>query len=120
MIKISKNPQTVYNKVAKHLLTQRKKSKGLNVHLLEDCLYYAPDGAKCAVGCLIPKSQYHPCFEGQTWTTLVELGHAPYTNINLIGDLQSVHDNFPVKDWKKQLLNVANAYGLKTDVLKNI
>lgn len=47
--------QQIFDQVATHLLTQKEPS------LAEDkktCLYYAPDGKKCAVGCLI-KDEYY-------------------------------------------------------------
>jgi hypothetical protein len=42
--------QEIFDKVAAHLLTQRKRC----VNQTGDCVYRSDDGLKCAAGCLIP------------------------------------------------------------------
>lgn len=59
------NKQEIFDKVYDHLHTQGRKSviyehrdKQIN------CRYRAPNGDKCAIGCLIPDELYTPSIEG--------------------------------------------------------
>jgi len=117
MIKICKNPQTVYNKVVKHLLTQRERSVGLNSNFVTDCLYHSKDGKMCAAGCLIPKSKYSADFEGLAWDELVDRDIVSRNNKYLINDLQYVHDQYEPDYWKTRLKDIGINYGLDTKIL---
>ncbi len=117
MIKICKNPQTVYNKVVKHLLTQLERSVGLNSIFVTDCLYHSEDGKMCAAGCLIPKSKYSADFEGLTWGELVDKKVVSPNNGYLISHLQFIHDNYEPNYWKTRLKDLGNGYGLDTKIL---
>ena len=61
--------QQVFNTVAKHLLTQKKKS------IKDGTCRYRYRNLSCAVGCLIPKEEYSPKLEGIVCLAL--LGHTP-------------------------------------------
>lgn len=57
--------QEIFNTVVAHLRQQKKRAMVYNEdNGLAQCLYRAPDGLKCAVGCLIPDGAYKPSFEG--------------------------------------------------------
>lgn len=117
MIKVLKNPQKIYDKVVKHLLTQRERSFVLNINFGKDCLYHSEDGKMCAAGCLIPKSKYSADFEGLTWDELVDKKVVSPNNGYLIRDLQFVHDHYEPNYWKARLKDLGNGYGLDTKIL---
>lgn len=63
------NRQEVFNKVSKHLLTQKVRAISAGRASSEDsngCMYKDPSGNKCAVGCLISENLYTPMLEGQS------------------------------------------------------
>ena len=53
--------QAVFDKVVKHLLTQKRRSESKR-----GCAYRGEDGAMCAVGCLISDKAYDPEIEGHS------------------------------------------------------
>ncbi len=53
--------QAVFDKVVKHLLTQKRRSEGK-----QGCAYRGKDGDMCAVGCLISDKAYDPEIEGHS------------------------------------------------------
>jgi len=125
--------QGVFDRVAKHLLTQNKKAR------LEDedtCAYRGAEGTKCAVGCLITDEAYDYLMEGEalvgvivrdgSWTALSILpesrGHrlanalnasgVPTEAAGLLQCLQDVHDATTPNFWRGQLVDLARRYGL--------
>lgn len=61
-------PQEVFDKVARHLLTQKRKAMAVmpeaaNGDAKPACAYRGSDGTSCAFGCLIPDSCYDPVLE---------------------------------------------------------
>ena len=101
-------PQEIFDTVARHLFTQGERA-GLQ-HRGEDgevydfeCLYRAPGGKTCAVGCLIPDAAYRPSMEGSNPTALVSmfsdvLPRWMAANEDMLLDLQAVHDAWV--NWK--------------------
>ena len=100
--------QELFAKVAKHLLTQNKKS--LNG---EKCVYRSADGLKCAAGCLIEDSEYATFFEQKNWEALVRYGHAKRVHASLIQDLQFIHDDYETEQWPNKLESLAEELNLK-------
>lgn len=110
--------QELFDKVATHLLTQNKKAKSAAGH----CVYRAPDGRKCAVGCLIPDEEYRPSIEGNGAGFLIRSGLVPslealLSHLGLVEQLQFVHDRSYVQDWRAELHGVARERHLSTSVL---
>jgi hypothetical protein len=105
--------QQVFDQVARHLLTQMKRS----LNEMMECLYRGPDGLKCAAGCLIADDEYQPGWEDVTWYGLVERGLAPKQHDTLISDLQHLHDNNDQYFWKEALCNLATRHNLSPAVL---
>ena len=117
--------QEVFDKVARHLLMQGKKSvEGLS------CLYRSADGSKCAVGCLIPDEAYDPKYEGKGLERLMnvypklrdtlELSPFPKkrgTEMAFLTDLQILHDDVDPNSWLPALGALACRYKLDTKVL---
>jgi len=106
--------QAVLNKVARHLVKQNESS-------LEGptCMYYGPNGLKCAIGCLIPENLYYKGLETMHVTSksvLRVLGaviNFKKVDKDFLEDLQRVHDNEEPEYWKAKLSEVAKDYGLK-------
>lgn len=100
--------QEVFDQVAAHLLTQRQKSQISS----GDCAYLAPNGLKCAAGCLIGEEEYDPGFETWGWHSLVKKGLVPNEHKWFILDLQALHDSCPVENWEVELAVFAKKRGL--------
>lgn len=121
--------QKIFDRVARHLLTQNKKAWRGNV-----CSYRDTDGLTCAVGCLIPPERYEARFEGldisrpdgldsrgearaALYAALHAAGVDAKRSERLLRHLQSVHDDYNVEEWPEDLARVACAHGLSAAVL---
>jgi hypothetical protein len=125
VIKMSQNRQEVFDKVARHLLTQKERAtiydpaQGMDV-----CRYRADNGMRCAIGCLIPDDYYQIRMEGMTVSSLFTefpqlLALFDYTvEPSFLQALQNVHDNNSPNLWKQALTDFATIYKLNADVLK--
>lgn len=122
--------QEIFNTVATHLLKQNAQC-GDQI----GCRYYDPKtGHKCAVGCLIPPARYDGHLEGHSIESIISVLHGLYkgedqldadqqellailgdvgvdtTDLNtlkLLHELQQIHDNTKVADWKLELTELA-------------
>lgn len=126
--------QEVFDKVAKHLLTQGERSTG-NIYNIDydeeyeepddvsDCAYRGDNGLMCAVGCLIPDEVYLPSMEGQSVSSLLwgytgnNLKEHLGSNQVLLQDLQDIHDETEPADWKAKLVELAQFHSLSQAVL---
>ena len=106
--------QTVFDKVVKHLLTQKRRSESNR-----GCAYPSEDGDMCAVGCLISDKAYDPEIEGHSvfrlrvQETLAESGVPTYNKMKfLLADLQYLHDECSISLWKTDLQDLANHHNL--------
>jgi hypothetical protein len=109
VLQTMKTKREVFDIVKNHLLTQNKRS----VDEYGRCMYRAPDGSKCAIGCLIPDERYKPeleklaAYSNEVLASLEgvlsdeESGWGMFLN-----SLQSVHDNYHVHDWSRQLAKI--------------
>ncbi len=113
MFKLPETEQEVFNIVYKHLLKQSKQSLDG-----DQCLYRCGN-LKCAAGALIPDEAYdNEKFEGLGWGSLVRKELVPNDHCQLIADLQSIHDNVDVVDWKESLEDLAAHYHLSVPSLE--
>ena len=110
----SATAQEVFDQVARHLLTQNAKSYLEE----EDLCAYRHAGLKCAAGCLIGDDEYRAAWEGRPWIALAREGQAPATHMDLIQNLQRVHDTRPMWCWPQELRAVAAKFGLSSTVLE--
>lgn len=116
------NKQEVFNKVAEHLLTQAQRSISLD----KFCLYRGPNGLMCAVGCLIPDEVYTADIEGEGVEGMLRIlsPHAELLakhgltedNVDLLANLQRLHDKVPVERWSRKLELLALHYDLNYKV----
>ena len=110
--------QETFDTVAKHLLTQGRKSLDVD----GGCRYLAPGGERCAAGCLIPDDEYDSTFEGmQVWGVARRRKWADWFghDVALVIKLQRVHDNFATEDWPDEIRAVASFYGLCANVIQD-
>ena len=105
--------QTAFNRVVKHLLKQRVPARDND----RVCKYRDYDnGRKCAIGCLIPDAEYKKNMEGSSIFGLAEEGRLPSSleelNLELLDELQTVHDYREPSTWLQQLGTIAVKYSL--------
>lgn len=91
--------EEVFEYIRNHLLTQNRKSTDIN----GNCMYKNEQGLKCATGCLIPDDMYYPDLEYIKWDSLVTRKLVPEDHMELIRELQCLHDDIPVDGWKLHL-----------------
>jgi hypothetical protein len=114
------NFQEIFDKVAKHLLGQGKRA--INEETDECC--YHTGGLSCAVGCLITSDAYHTRLEGNTIkSSMVQKALAQSLGleitdfgevfIDLLRDLQRIHDDSELENWSRDLSAVAKKFNLK-------
>ena len=111
-------PQTIFNKVARHLLKQMQQSKG-SVY----CMYRGPKGLRCAVGAVIPNRLYRSHMENagsidhlfDQNTKLAELLGGE--NISLLRRLQLIHDSHVPSVWRGELVHLAKCRNFSTKAI---
>lgn len=116
--------QEIFDKVAKHLLTQKVRC----VDKQGCCVYFNVEtNMKCAAGCLIPDRDYSEYFERgavdyyiiNKITNFFKNSGYSKNEIELVQELQELHDWFRPKTWKKRLRLIAKEHSLTSDVLKS-
>lgn len=113
--------QEVFDKVVKHLLTQKARAV-VGDPDNQSCRYRTAEGLKCAVGCLIPDDMYSIGMENNSIGSLLSafprvdqlLEGVDY---NLLADLQCIHDGDEPEKWHRLLRGVGERYHLKTEVI---
>ena len=110
-------PQQVFDQVAKHLLEQGRKSSKLIGGEDEICLYRGPEGTMCAAGCLIADDEYKDDMERMSWISLVGHNRVPRTHMNLISDLQVIHDEREPSTWREELLEISKRFDLNPQII---
>lgn len=132
--------QAIFDKVARHLLTQREKAQEYSVISGSSCRYRTEDGQKCAIGCLIPDELYDSVMEGVAADNvefvlkpLMEAGviskedfaeaehKAAYGRVSplrfFLSRLQGIHDDLSVPEWPDGLYKFAKEWDLDYSVL---
>lgn len=112
--------KNIYESVTAHLLGQGAVSEDEN----GSCCLRSPNGKKCAIGSLLKDEYYRPTFEG--------IGISYYRNardgdllrallasqvdayradvIDLLIELEEVHDDAPVEDWPGLLAEIGRRH----------
>lgn len=85
------NKQEVFNIVSNHLMTQGERAMS-EIEGKMQCVYRAPDGKKCAAGCLIPDHLYHPRMEGKNVTHPFLKDALAGFDLVFVDELQQLHD----------------------------
>ena len=103
--------QKVFDAAKTHLLKQNARSQDA----LGNCLYRAPGGLQCAVGCLLTDEEAEG-IEGRPVYELDGEGLLPerlVPHVHLLGDLQVLHDNQEPDEWPSALRALVKTYGLQ-------
>ena len=100
--------QEVFDQVKTHLLTQNERSGTSGL-----CLYRGPNDTKCAAGCLMSDEEYDKDFEDNDWFQLTDEHNVTNAHSHLIRNLQKLHDESPVQEWKTELKLLAKNLNLK-------
>lgn len=109
--------QQIFDHVARHLLTQRKKAE-VKKFGGYSCAYRTKSGLACAAGCLIPDKELNTNDLTIPWlATSYCKKYSDLENL-LIRKLQLIHDGAEVKNWKESLEFLAANFWLKNNVLK--
>jgi hypothetical protein len=106
-VALPKSKQTLFNKVATHLLTQKKRSASAD----GKCAYRL-GSLKCAAGCLLPDDFDFKKYNYCCWTALVNWNLVSSGHESLICELQHVHDKGAVKNWPAHLSNLSEKHNL--------
>lgn len=106
--------QDIFDKVAKHLLTQGERSESGFI----GCVYRTPNGMKCAIGCLIDDEIYTPEIEGKSVDQLSIFTNLSEKKRDLLIFLQMVHDDYSVKEWSHELGRVASMFDLSNMIVE--
>jgi len=108
--------QEIFDRVACHLMAQgRRSQKSIG------CLYRAPNGDKCAIGCLISDENYSPGLELEPLDSPMVINALMASGVSvddprilrLLENLQCLHDNYRVDVWEEQLRGIAKRCDLK-------
>lgn len=119
--------QEIFDKVAIHLLTQKKRSISESEG---GCLYKGPNGLKCAVGCLFTGNfdtselEGEAVFSSEVRCALQSLGVIDSNEsdqvedqVDLLSELQEIHDEMPPEDWRMHLLRLATEHNINTSAV---
>ena len=110
--------QETFNQAYTHLMKQGRKSENDTL-----CLYryklITGEVLKCGAGIFITDEQYTPKMEstivddpGLVRDTIINNGH----DIDLVTEIQAIHDNIAVANWEKHLINLATRHNLTVPV----
>lgn len=80
------------------------------------CLYRSPDGCKCGAGQIIPDEDYAPSMENKdfyaVYDTYDRSYELSYEGVQIVTELQRVHDYKDVGHWEDGFLCVAVEHDL--------
>jgi len=101
--------QDAFNTMVNHLRAQGKRSTDGR-----GCRYRGLGGLKCAIGALIPDEKYDACIEGYSVDAAMVLGllNQPELDVDMLLEMQELHDKMEVKDWASGFVHVAKRYHL--------
>ena len=115
---LESNLQVVFDRVVNHLLTQNKRSVSKFEYGIDNA-YHSDEGLKCAIGCLINDEVYKSDIEGHSIDeveviySLVNSGiKTDRKIIRLLQELQRIHDDVYIAQWRYSLKKVASKFRL--------
>jgi len=98
--------QQVFDQVKNHMLTQMKKSMlGANGDI---CAYRGFDGLQCAAGCLMSDEEASKIPGQKSWYSLSIKKLVPKDHLELISELQDIHDIENPDEWAESLERLAS------------
>jgi hypothetical protein len=114
----NKSLQEIFDFIAEHLLTQNAKA----IEGSGTCLYRCGD-LKCAVGALISDEDYDCNFEMQSLRILSSkketiFNHIEESRLEFLIHLQTIHDDFLIKEWLEELSILGLRFNLSNKILE--
>lgn len=111
--------QEAFTKIVTHLREQGKPC----MDDTNKCLYHGPEGMKCAIGALIPDSEYKPEFESMSLFDIVEISSLKELDPFFLEELQSIHDRSSrainyMGEVEKRIYDTAVAFSLTIPFLE--
>ena len=123
MYTITGTKQEIFDTIIRHLDAQGRRS----ISAGGKCAYLAPNGDRCAIGCLIPREHYRPEMENKnlhgllTRDLIAISGEVPRT---FFREMQDAHDQLADWKWWSDLRDVlqfiAQRHDLDTAVLDTL
>ncbi len=115
--------QEIFDFVAVHLLTQKRKSMMIDPNYPEEpiCAYRGEGDTKCAAGACIADEDYRIEFEGKNADFVSARITGKYLTCypaEILLSLQYIHDQIDEVEWKDQLSYLAERTELSTAVLE--
>ncbi len=110
--------QEVFDKVVSHLRSQG----GPAVNEEGTCMYRAPGGKKCAVGCMIPDDVYSKNMECRLVSSIIDAYSALsdlQDHVVLLEELQEIHDQVDPSEWEIAFEAMTASHGLIYTPMKN-
>jgi hypothetical protein len=109
--------QDIFDDMVAHLRLQNKRAVVELDNGLIRCQYRLPDGLKCAVGCLIPDTDYDKIMEHKELHTVLQMLNKPLSDKllrheELLCRMQRIHDDEHVEDWETRFAQLAHDLGL--------
>lgn len=90
------DPQEIFNRVCAHLVGMKERSMRATIK----CAYRGDNGAKCAIGCLIPDDKYNSDIEAIDLSILCNKFFPEWKDHEcLLDNLRKIHDNF--RNWNE-------------------
>lgn len=111
-----KNEQEVFDHIWNYFLDPNH-DRGVNE--MGDCVYRAPDGSKCAFGCLLEDGDYDSLMEGRSASEIVEAFDldstcfSPEVSWEFLDEMQTAHDsNLNKETMYSSFIHVAKQWNL--------
>lgn len=114
--------QEIFEEIVTFLLNQNRKSIKLDSYDRK-CLYRGDENTACAVGCLIRDDEYKKEMDDSQFTSiyfLITLKLLPkrlIPHIDLLTEIQSIHDSTEPFEWRDKFIEIADIYNLNTDFM---
>ena len=125
------SPQEVFDHIVAHGRRQMEKAIQIEGDK-ENCVYRTADGKACFAGCCMSNDEYallnqrHNVnsntpeivgIEGTTWAHLSREGYVPTAHVDLIVQMQLIHDGNKTNVWEHRFAEIARTLNLKFDPL---
>ena len=107
--------QKIFDQVVAHARKQGHKARDSESG---SCLYRAPNGDKCFLGCLFPDELYNPAMENLRISNKEMEAVSKFLEVEsqddemFLRELQVIHDNRDARDWEEYLRRFAVRFEL--------
>ena len=92
------------------------RTQGCKSMLDGKCKFRGDNGTKCFVGMLIPDEEYDPSFDSALIPRVYDrCPSLQQHDAQMLGQLQSIHDQTPVDQWEDEFKRFAERTGLRYD-----